>query len=63
MELGDRRHSGDALAAQLSELLSFGGVDVDEAVHVPDAETVDRVGWVALPLGSEARCGISNGKA
>ena len=53
MELSHGRHGGDAFAAQLRQLLSVGGVDVDEAVHVADAEAVDRIGRVELPLGAE----------
>jgi len=47
------RHSRDTRTPELGELPALGGVDVDEAVHVADAETLDR-GWgVELPLGAE----------
>lgn len=54
MELRDRRHGRDAVPAQLRQLLAFGCVDVDEAVHVADAEALDRVRGAQLPLGAEA---------
>lgn len=54
MKLRHRRHSRDALAPQLSQLLSFRRVDVDEAVHVADAEALDGVRGVELPLCAEA---------
>jgi len=54
MKLGHRRHSRNALAAQLRQLLAFCGVDIDEAVHVADAEALDVVLGVLLPLCSEA---------
>ena len=38
MELRHRGDRRDAIAAQLRELFAFRGVDVDKAVHVPDAE-------------------------
>lgn len=53
MELRDRRHGRDAIATQLSQLLPFRGVDVDEAVHVPDAEALDAVAGMLLPLCSK----------
>lgn len=55
MELGDRRDSGDAVAAQLRQLLAGGGVDVDEAVHVADAEALDAVLGGEVPLGPKSR--------
>lgn len=53
MELRDRRHGRDAIATQLRQLLPFRGVDVDEAVHVPDAEALDAVAGMLLPLRSK----------
>ena len=38
MKLSYRGDSRDAISAQLRELFAFRGVDVDKAVHVPDAE-------------------------
>jgi hypothetical protein len=47
------RDSGDALAIKLGELVTRGTVDVDEAVHISDAETLNGRLWVLLPLGAE----------
>ena len=52
MELGHRRHSSDAIAAQLRQLLSLTSVDVDEAIHIADAETLYVVSGELLPLRS-----------
>ena len=45
MEPGHRRHGRDpagvGLVAELGDLVPVGGVDVDEAVHVADAEALD----------------------
>ena len=38
MELRHRGDRRDTLSTQLRELFAFRGVDVDKAVHVPDAE-------------------------
>lgn len=55
VELRHGRHGGDgALAAELRQLRPVRGVDVDEAVHVADAEAVDGVRGVEVPLGTEA---------
>lgn len=54
MELSDGGHGGDALAPELRELFPLGRVDVDETVHIADAETLDVVLGLGLPLGSEA---------
>ena len=59
MELSDSRHSRDGVASQLRELLAAGAVYIDKTVHVANAETVDRVGGMALPLGSESVGGVS----
>lgn len=56
MELGDRGHGRDAFTAQLRQLLALGRVDVDEAVHVADAEALDAVAGELLPLGAESVC-------
>lgn len=53
MELRNSRHSSDAITPELGQLLPLGGVDIDEAVHVADAEPVDVVPRVELPLRSE----------
>ena len=60
MELCYGRDGSDAIAAELSKLLATGAVYVDEAIHVADAETVDGVWWMALPLGTEACEDISS---
>ena len=54
MELRHSRDRRDAFTAQLCELLATSGVNVNEAVHVADAEPLDRVGGGLLPLGAEA---------
>ena len=53
MELRYRWHSRDAIPAQLRQLIPLGGVDVYEPVHVADAETVNGIWRMALPLGSK----------
>lgn len=47
------RNSRDTVAAKLGKLISRSAVDVDEAVHVSNAEALDVRLWVQLPLGSE----------
>ena len=60
MENGHGRHGRDGISAQLRELLAASGVDVDEAVHVADAEALRGGGGrVGLPLGSEAVLRVS----
>ena len=54
MKLRNSRHGRDALAAQLSQLLPLGGINVDEAVHVADAESLHAVRGMELPLCAEA---------
>ena len=45
MELGHRRHgryaAGICLVAELRDLVAVCGIDIDEAVHVADAEALD----------------------
>lgn len=55
MKLCNRRHSSDTIAPELSYLMAFSRVDVDEAVHVSDDEFLDIVLGAGLPLGSETR--------
>lgn len=57
MELRHGGDGGDGVAAELGQLVAAGGVDVDEAVHVADAEALDRGRGVELPLGAEAGVG------
>lgn len=57
MELGHRRHGGDGVAAQLGQLVTRRRVDVDEAVHVADAEALHPVRGRELPLRSKTRNG------
>lgn len=54
MHHGNGGDGRDAVAAQLGQLVTGGGVDVDEPVHVADAETLDWGLGVLLPLGAEA---------
>lgn len=54
MENSHGRHGGDALTIKLGELVARRAVDVDEAVHVSDAEALDGGLRVLLPLGAEA---------
>ena len=54
MELRHGRYGGDTIATQLRQLFAGSGVDVDEAVHVADAEALDGVSGTELPLGAEA---------
>lgn len=54
MELRNGRDGGDAFAAELGQLFALGRVDVDEAVHVADAEPLHVVRGTELPLGAEA---------
>lgn len=52
VEDGYSRHSSDTLSVELGELVSGGTVDIDKAVHVSDAESLDVRLWVQLPLGA-----------
>jgi hypothetical protein len=45
-------HGGDAVASELRKLLTLCCVNVDKAVHVADAETLDTILGVFLPLRS-----------
>ena len=70
MEPGHRRHGRDpagvGLVAELGDLVPVGGVDVDEAVHVADAEALDGGGGprrgggggrLFVAVGDGAGCG------
>lgn len=65
MEHCDRRDGSDILASQLGELAAVGAIDVHKPVHVPDAEFLDQVGRVAMPLwfqtvpNCQSRCSAS----
>jgi hypothetical protein len=52
MEFGYRWHRRDAVASKLCQLLSFGRVDIDEAVHVTNAEPLNAILRKLLPLCS-----------
>jgi hypothetical protein len=52
MELGNCRYCCNAVSPKLRQLLPFGCVYVDEAVHVADAESLHAVLGELLPLGS-----------
>lgn len=54
MELSDGRNGGDAVAAKLCQLLAFRSVDVNETIHVANAEPLDGVGRLCLPLSTKA---------
>ena len=55
MELCDGGNGCDAVAAQLRQLDAGRGVDVDEAVHVADAEALHAVSGGEMPLGTESK--------
>lgn len=57
MELGHSGHGGDVVTAQLGQLATRCRVDVDEAVHVADAEALHPVRGRELPLRSKTRNG------
>ena len=50
VKLGYGGDGGDAVTAQLRELLAIARVDVHEAIHVADAEPLHAVGGMALPV-------------
>jgi len=54
MELCYSRHSRNPTPTQLRKLLAFRRVDIDEAVHVPDAKPLHPVRGLQLPLGTES---------
>lgn len=41
VETSHRWHGGDTITTELGQLIAVGAVDVDEAVHVSDAEALD----------------------
>ena len=53
METSHRWHGGDTITTELGQLIAVGAVDVDEAVHVSDAEALDGGLGGCLPLGAE----------
>lgn len=50
MELRNSWYSCDTITTQLGELFTLRCVYVDKAIHVADAEALDAVLWVELPL-------------
>lgn len=54
MELCYSRHSRNPNPTQLRKLLAFGRVDIDEAVHVPNAKPLHAVWGMQLPLRTES---------
>lgn len=54
MELRYCRHSCDALATQLGKLLAIGCVNIDKAIHIADAEALNGVAGLGLPLSSQS---------
>lgn len=53
VKLRNSRHGSDARSTQLSQLLASGGVNIDKTIHVADAEPLDIVRRVKLPLSAE----------
>lgn len=53
MKNSHRRHSRNALPAQLRQLISLPAVDIHEPIHISDAEALDMRLRVLLPLGAE----------
>lgn len=60
MELSDGRYSTDSGTTQLSELLAFTCIDIDEAIHVAYAEPLNAVLRLHLPLCAETTRTISD---
>jgi hypothetical protein len=54
MEDSYGRYSRNALSSQLGQLLSLHGVDIDETVHISNAEALDIVTGSELPLRTES---------
>lgn len=52
VEFGNGRYCGNALAAQLRQLLPLRCVYVNKAVHISYAEALNIVLWELLPLCS-----------
>jgi hypothetical protein len=52
VKLCNSRHRRDTLAPQLSQLLSFRRVNINETIHIANAEALDVVLRRLLPLGS-----------
>jgi hypothetical protein len=52
MKLGNSGHRRNSLPPKLRQLLAFRRVDINEAVHVADAEALYVVLRKLLPLGS-----------
>ena len=48
------RNSSDAITAQLGKLVTTGTVNINESVHVADAELLDMGLRIQLPLGTQA---------
>jgi hypothetical protein len=54
MEFGHGRHSCDALAAQLRQLLALACIHIDEAVHIANAEPLYIILRELLPLSAQS---------
>ena len=50
MKLRNSRHSSDPISSKLRDLLSLGSKDINEAIHVADAESLYAVLGLLLPL-------------
>ena len=53
MKNSHRRHSRNALPAQLRQLIPLPAIDIHKPIHVSDAEALDMRLRVQLPLGAE----------
>ena len=54
MENRNSWNSGDPLSSQLGELHAIGAVHVDKSVHVSNAEFLNGILWISLPLWSQS---------
>lgn len=57
VELRNSRHSRDIGASKLRNLDAVASVDIDKAVHVTNAQTLDTVLRLLMPLGFETVIG------
>jgi hypothetical protein len=53
MKLRNSWDSRNAITAQLSKLLAFCGIYVDKPVHISNAEPLDAIRRVELPLRTQ----------
>lgn len=55
VENSNSRNSSDSLATKLSKLITIAAVYIHKAVHITDAEALDRRLRVELPLWTETK--------